>query len=83
VLAWHLGFFFINDCGNGRYRFTIILGHTAEMINTSIEAMTDQITKERRKMQNSHRRGSRHDASDGNRRGNNRSFYFRSYLITI
>jgi len=28
--------------------FTIILGLTAEMINTSIEAMTDLITKERR-----------------------------------
>ena len=28
--------------------FTIVLGLTAEMINTSIEAMTDLITKERR-----------------------------------
>jgi len=49
VLALALGFFLqITMVEMAVIVFTIILGLTAEMINTSIEAMTDLITKERR-----------------------------------
>lgn len=49
VLALAFGFFLqITFVEMAIIVFTIILGLTAEMINTSIEAMTDLITKERR-----------------------------------
>jgi len=49
VLALALGFFLqITFVEMAIIVFTIILGLTAEMINTSIEAMTDLITKEYR-----------------------------------
>ncbi len=48
-LALVLGFFLrITFVETAIIVFTILLGLTAEMINTSIEAMTDLITKERR-----------------------------------
>ncbi len=42
-LAWYLG---ISTVETAIIVFTIILGLTAEMINTSLETMTDLITRE-------------------------------------
>lgn len=49
ILALMLGFILkISSVETAVILFTIILGLTAEMINTSIESMTDLITKEYR-----------------------------------